>query len=107
MIAMQRERVNGLLLVYHHFLCDNAPTIMEHVHALRDHSSFRVFTWNTELGFPSGLENLEFDAVALHYSMFGSTPFDLTMNRGGRGSSFFGAAFFRPTFFLAAGRRFC
>lgn len=74
---MNPTRVNGILLIYHHHLRANAPTIMEHVEAFGRHSRFRVWAVNTELGFPSGLENLEFRIVVLHYSMFGWLPFYL------------------------------
>lgn len=64
--------VNGVLLIYHHFLTSNAPTIMEHVNAFQRYSHFRVWSVNTELGFPKGLHELRFRIIVLHYSLFAS-----------------------------------
>lgn len=68
---------NGILLLYHHWLAPNAPTIMEHVNAFERYSRFTVWTINTELGFPEGLHALEFQIIVLHYSLFGWLPFSL------------------------------
>jgi hypothetical protein len=72
-----RIPVNGILLLYHHWLAPNAPTIMEHVSALERHSRFKVWSVNTELGFPEALNNLEFRIIVLHYSIFGWLPFSI------------------------------
>jgi hypothetical protein len=64
-------KVNGILLIYHHHLRANAPTIDEHVDAFIRHSSFPVWKVNTALGFPKALRDLKFDALVLHYSLFG------------------------------------
>ena len=69
--------VNGILLIYHHHLSANAPTIMEHVESFGRYSQFKVWNVNTEFGFPYGLKNLEFSSIVLHYSLFGSYPFSL------------------------------
>jgi hypothetical protein len=74
---MQSIGVNGILLLYHHFLVSNAPTIMEHVNAFERHSRFKVWKVNTELGFPPGLNNLDFQVIVLHYSLFGWSPHNL------------------------------
>jgi len=63
--------VNGILLLYHHYLFHNAPTIMDHVMAFQRHSRFNVWSVNTELGFPEGLKGLHFEIIVLHYSLFG------------------------------------
>ena len=63
--------LNGVLLLYHHPLTPNASTIMEHVDAFRRHSRFKVWSVNTELGFPEGLKSLQFQGILLHYSLFG------------------------------------
>ena len=68
---------NGILLLYHHWLAPNAPTIMEHVNAFGRYSRFKVWTVNTELGFPEGLRALDFRIIVLHYSLFGWLPFSL------------------------------
>lgn len=64
-------RVNGILLIYHHIIGRNASTIMEHVYAFARHSRFRVWAVNTELGYPKGLDGVEFSIIILHYSLFG------------------------------------
>jgi len=69
--------VNGILVVYNHPLERNAPTIMEHVDAFARHSRFRVWSVNTELGFPRSLGEFDFTTIVLHYSLFGNAPFML------------------------------
>ena len=71
--------INAVLLIYHHPLSANAPTIMEHVEAFERYSKFKVWKINTEYGFPSALNDLEFSAVVFHYSVFGMHPFILPM----------------------------
>lgn len=63
------QHINGILLLYHHLLRANAPTIKEHVDALPNYSSFPVWKVNTECGFPRNLSGLRFDAIVLHYSI--------------------------------------
>jgi len=75
--TMAPRRVNGILLLYHHPLALNAPTIMEHVNAFPAHSRFRVWPVNTELGFPPRLADLEFQVAVVHYSICGWYPFSL------------------------------
>lgn len=74
---MPRTRVNGILVIYHHYLMPNASMIMEHVDAFQKYSQFKAWSVNVELGFPKGLKDLEFDVVILHYSLFGWRPFYL------------------------------
>jgi hypothetical protein len=74
---MKRAAVNGILLLYHHPLRRNAPTIMEHVNAFERYSQFKVWGVNTELGFPMGLRDLEFRVILFHYSLFAWLPFAL------------------------------
>ncbi|OGP90883.1 MAG: hypothetical protein A2157_05410 [Deltaproteobacteria bacterium RBG_16_47_11] len=62
---------NGILLLYHHPLAPSASTIMEHVDAFGRYSRFKVWSINTELGFPEGLKTLSFQGILLHYSLFG------------------------------------
>jgi hypothetical protein len=69
--------VNGTLLLYHHPLRQSASTIMEHVNAFEQHSRFKVWKVNVELGFPQGLRELQFRALVLHYSLFGIWPYML------------------------------
>ncbi len=72
------RNVNGILLLYHHPMKANAPTIMEYVNAFPNHSRFPVYTLNTELGFPAGLENLRFSVLLFHYSLFGMFPYKIS-----------------------------
>lgn len=74
---MTRQRINGVLLIYHHYLQANAATIMEHVNAFEEHSRFKIWKVNSEFGFPKGLNGLEFDVIVLHYSLFGALPYPL------------------------------
>ena len=69
--------IKGILLLYHHPLAANAPTIMEHVDAFEQHSRFRIFKVNTELGFPAALADMSFEIIVLHYSLFALLPFYL------------------------------
>ncbi|MCJ7532967.1 MAG: hypothetical protein MUO64_18335, partial [Anaerolineales bacterium] len=69
--------INSILLLYNHPMFKNASTILEHVHAFEYHSRFKVWSVNTESGFPSHLENLEFQVIVLHYSLFGWYPFGI------------------------------
>jgi hypothetical protein len=70
-------RADGILLLYHHPLLLNAPTIMEHVEAFERHSRYKVWKLNTELGFPRGLARIRFPVVVLHYSLWGTTGYHL------------------------------
>ncbi len=71
------DRINGALMVYHHPLLRNATTIMEHVNAFEKHSRFKIWSINTELGFPPALRNMRFKVILLHYSLFGIVPYQL------------------------------
>ena len=100
----QSKSVPGILLLYHYPLVPGANTIMEHVSSFRRHSKFNVWELNTELGFPRGLKNLNFDIIILHYSIFGIYPYQingdfLTYLEGSRSS--YKIAFFQDE------HRFC
>lgn len=69
--------VPGILLIYYSPLGAQAPTVSEHVRSFERYSQFNVFTVNTELGFPTGLPQLQFSVIVLHYSLFGRWPFQL------------------------------
>jgi len=60
----------GLLLLYHHPLAADAATIMENVGAFEQHSQFKIWTVNTELGCPPSLKEIRFEGIILHYSIF-------------------------------------
>jgi hypothetical protein len=72
MASSPNQPINGILLLYHHSLRQNAATIMEHITAFERHSQFRVWRLNTELGFPGQLADLRFRIIVLHYSLFGT-----------------------------------
>lgn len=74
---MNSRHINGVLLIYHHLLGGDAPTIMQHVNAFGEHSEFKVWSVNTIYGFPERLKDLSFSCVVLHYSLFGGWPFVL------------------------------
>ena len=62
---------HGILLLYHHPWSKNASTIMEHVSSFAKYSRFKVWEINTARGFHQGLNQLKFDTIVLHYSLFG------------------------------------
>jgi hypothetical protein len=69
--------VPGILVVYHRpdrrftrAPFTDAATVREHIHAFANHSRFRVWELNTDLGFPAGLTKVHPTAVFLHYSLF-------------------------------------
>lgn len=43
---------------------------MEHVNSFQQHSRFKVWALNTELGFPKALNELQFQIIILHYSLW-------------------------------------
>ena len=69
--------VNGILIIYHHPVTASSPTIMEHVESFERYSQFKVWKVNTAYGFPYRLKSLDFSAIVLHYSLFGSHPFSI------------------------------
>jgi hypothetical protein len=63
-----------VLLLYHRPIAPwlkDASTVREHLHAFKRHSSHRIWELNVDVGFPPALERLEFDAILMHYSVFG------------------------------------
>lgn len=74
---MRKNKIPGILLLYHHPLVPGANTIMEHVNSFGLHSRFNVWNVNTELGFPAGLKDIRFDVIILHYSIFGTYPYQI------------------------------
>lgn len=66
-----------ILVIYHHSPVADASTIMEHVDSFEKYSSFKVVKVNTAYGIPRGLKSIQFAAIVLHYSLFGSFPFQL------------------------------
>lgn len=105
---MRRQRyIKGILVVYHHVLIPNAATIMEHVNAFGDHSSFKVWKVNTEIGFPRWLDGLEFQVIVLHYSLFGSGVYQLNerfLDYLSRCSRSYKVAFFQDEYYYCVKR---
>lgn len=67
-------RIPGVLLLYRRPVSKwfrDAATIDEHIASFARHSRFPVHAHNTELGYPRGLDRARFDAVVMHYSLFG------------------------------------
>ena len=73
-----RKKVNGILIIYHHLLIPYAAMIMDLARAFQEHSCFKVWLVNTELGFPEVLRDYDFQVIVLHYSLFGWLPFSLS-----------------------------
>ncbi len=59
----------GVLLL-HQVQLPNSRDILESVRAVRRYSEFPVYSINALYGAPRGLDDLSFDAIVLHYSMF-------------------------------------
>jgi hypothetical protein len=69
----QIEPIQRVLVLYHHPVAKDAPTIKEHVNSFHNYSRFRVWQINTESGFPFGLDKFKFQIIVLHYSLI---PYD-------------------------------
>lgn len=56
----------------------DASTVVEHAQSFGRHSRLGVVELNTHAGFPPGLRGIAFDAVILHYSLFGAHRYHLS-----------------------------
>ena len=65
------QNINAILLLYHHPVKTDAPTIKEHVNAFSRLSRFKIWKINTAFGFPAALNNFKFNIIVFHYSLFG------------------------------------
>lgn len=74
--SLRSDVLDGILLIYHHPMSRNAPTILEHVNEFRRHSKFKICTVNSNYDFPKPLENVRFRTIMLHYSLFGSRNYE-------------------------------
>ncbi|HET8670252.1 MAG TPA: glycosyltransferase, partial [Candidatus Saccharimonadales bacterium] len=74
---MSKTKVNGILLIYHHNMLPIASNMFEHIHSFQRYSRFKVWMVNIYWGFPCMLKEFEFQAIILHYSLFGWFPFAL------------------------------
>lgn len=75
---MTTSDINGILLLYHQFPCPDAPVVSQNIDSFKTYSRYNVWQWNTENGFPDGLERLRFSIIVLHYTLFANTPYKLT-----------------------------
>ncbi len=105
-----RERVGGVLVIYDRPITPfhrDASTVVEHASSFGHHSALGVVEVNADAGFPPGLEGIEFDAIILHYSLFGMTRYRLDEGflRYLRDSDAYTVAFFQDEYF-ACQRRF-
>jgi hypothetical protein len=74
--VINKRLLNAVLLLYHHPLRLGAPTVMEYVNAFGEHSRFPILAINTELGLPAFLRNYRFKCILMHYSIFGTWPYE-------------------------------
>ena len=56
----------------------DASTVVEHARSFARHSRLGVVELNTHAGFPPALRGVAFDAVVLHYSLFGTHRYHLS-----------------------------
>ena len=77
MNAAAQGRSGGIVLLHHRPLGRGPATITEHVDAFAKYSRYRVWSVNTEFGFPSLLRQVPCDVIVLHYSLFGIWPYVL------------------------------
>jgi len=75
---MPKTKVSGILLIHSHALVPTASMVMDLVSAFQNHSRFKVWAVNAELGFPEALKRYEFQIIVLHYSIFSWLPFFLS-----------------------------
>jgi len=97
----QRKSINGILIIYHHYLGPYASMIKDLVSAFENHSRFKVWAVNVELGFPKALRDYEFGVIVLHYSLFGWLPFFLSeefLGYLGESGSSYKVAFFQDEY---------
>ena len=99
----------SVLLLYHRpteYWYKDASTVEEHIRAFPRHSRFPVVTVNTHLGYPRGLGRKHFDALLLHYSLFGSGIYmlDKGFQHFVRESDAYKVAFFQDEYFFCQKR---
>ncbi|HEU4684002.1 MAG TPA: hypothetical protein VFS39_05830 [Nitrospira sp.] len=62
----------GILLLYHRpALLNDASTVVDNIEAFAKYSAYKVWSLNTEYGFPRKLSEIKFPVIVLHYSLFG------------------------------------
>jgi len=69
---MTANPIEGILVIYHRpALVQDAVTVVDNIEAFGRYSRFKVWSVNTEYGFPPALGELRFRVLVLHYSLFG------------------------------------
>ena len=106
----RRKRVGGVLVIYDRPITPfhrDASTVVEHATSFAEHSRLGAVQVNADAGFPAGLDELEFDAVILHYSLFGMARYRLDEGflRYLKETGAYKVAFFQDEYF-ACQRRF-
>ena len=74
------KKINAVLLIYHYPIKDSAKTIDEHITSFGQYSREKIYSVNTEYGFPSGLYEYEFKIIIFHYSIFTHPKYLLNRN---------------------------
>jgi hypothetical protein len=77
-MSTQSSDIRGILLLYHRptlpWEYSYADNVTENIEAFDRFSRFPVWTYNVEYGFPRLLEQLRFETILLHYSVFIPRP---------------------------------
>ena len=63
-----------MILNLYRYSTVNAPTIMEHVNSFQNYSKYNVINMNVMWGLPKYIDEINFDVIILHYSVFLSLP---------------------------------
>lgn len=106
-VVAMHEPVKGILLLHHLPFGPNAPTIEEHITCFGRYSQFKVWSVNTEFGFPRGLRDIRFQVILLHYSLFGFWPYELNrafLDYLAQSSGSYKIAFFQDEYRFCQGR---
>jgi len=72
-VPEQRPRSGGVLVLYFSHGLPFAENVVEHAKSFKRYSRFPVWNVNTRFPFPPALAELDFAAIILHYSLFGSS----------------------------------
>lgn len=104
------RHLGGVLVLYHRPIAPmfrDASTVLEHASSFQRYSRLRVVELNTHAGLPPGLRGVSFDAVILHYSLFGMAAYNLDDDFRAyvRNTDAYKVAFFQDEY-TRCGRRF-
>ena len=72
-VPEQRPATRGVLFLYYDHGLPFAENVVEHAKSFKRHSQFPICNVNTRYPFPPALAELDFAAIILHYSLFGSS----------------------------------